>query len=289
MRSPRTCAEIAAARIGGDVQDDLAVGPRQGRVISRFRYGVNLLLDGAGGRWMTVQHPCVGLHPWAIETPAGVPETAEGEAVQWDGTTLRFGGTHIRVATAVRVDLWVPVYDATAYGRAHERWQRLARVASAVTSAARQDPLHEGIGDILRAWHASGRGRLLCGLIGRGQGATPYGDDVLTGMLAGLWALSRVLPAATRQLVRLRSQTCCPAALVATTRPSAQTLRAAGAGRVCEALRTLLCGLSSADPAASGEAAYRRVAELGCSSGAGLLTGLGHILWTTPRWMTECR
>jgi len=118
---------------------------------------------------------------------------------------------------------------------------------------------------------SSRAGRALLDLVGLGPGATPSGDDVLVGLVAGLHGAGT--PFAEAVLSWLRAE---PAATWARTTPlSAHLLRDALDGDVADPLATFVSLL--ADPGASADAlANARTAVLatGATSGADTCVGL---------------
>ncbi len=97
----------------------------------------------------------------------------------------------------------------------------------------------------------------LCGL---GPGSTPLGDDLMVGVLAGLW---RVAPHLVPDLGDLRSRT---------TPTSAEMLRHATANAFPEPLAELVNRLDATKPP------VQPLLELGASSGAAMLAGLRALL-----------
>jgi hypothetical protein len=107
----------------------------------------------------------------------------------------------------------------------------------------------------------------VCDLVGRGEGLTPLGDDVLCGWLAAHRALGIATPAVDDAVRR---------ALPRTTTLSATLLECALAGEVADLVGAYLRALG-ASRAASGDtvtSARGALTTLGHSSGAGLAHGV---------------
>lgn len=105
-------------------------------------------------------------------------------------------------------------------------------------------------------------------LIGLGEGLTPSGDDIVTG-LAFLAAhpgmrLNRIVPALARTVREASART---------TELSLVTMRAALEGRGRQSMHDLARALATGDSAALADSA-RRILAIGHSSGADILTGL---------------
>jgi hypothetical protein len=106
-------------------------------------------------------------------------------------------------------------------------------------------------------------------LVGRGEGLTPYGDDVVCGALLGLRATGEVRAGELAEQVRAFDLE------ARTTALSAALLRCAADGwcvpEVAAAVSALSCGRRV-------EATCRRLRAVGHSSGRGLLAGLFTVL-----------
>jgi hypothetical protein len=109
----------------------------------------------------------------------------------------------------------------------------------------------------------------LTALIGAGPGATPTGDDVVVGILAGFHALARTDPNSA-DASRAIAADLAPL-LPRTTRPSGQELAAAADGRFSTRLHRLVA--ATADPAAAGHVALA-ASRWGATSGRDLASGL---------------
>jgi hypothetical protein len=108
-------------------------------------------------------------------------------------------------------------------------------------------------------------------LAGLGYGLTPAGDDFLLGMMAALWLLGEreTLPAIAHAAAR-------------TTTLSAAFLTAAAQGQFIEAWHGLAHALHRQDDA-GGQAALRRIAAFGGSSGRDALAGFAVTLLSHAR------
>jgi hypothetical protein len=130
----------------------------------------------------------------------------------------------------------------------------------------------EGLGAALAAADAAGVLAAAGGLIGKGPGLTPLGDDVLTGAVAGSWLLGEAVN--NQALLHLLTGVIpgiCALARERTTALAATLLRHGCRGEVDDASAALLLALCGrGDP----EAALDALLALGHSSGTGLATGL---------------
>ena len=265
---PRTLTAIASVR----VRDLLTGSSQQAEVVAT---GPSAVYLSVGGVLLAVVAPAGVRLPCAVVL-AGHPRltVAAGDAVVVGGDAVAgmlVAGEAVTLAVARWFDPHVQLaaYDAAA----------VARLAATVGAAGPggADPLVEtGAVDAL-AGALAGTAELteaVAGLVGRGTGLTPAGDDVLAGALAGLCAVGD--DAATR----LRDEV---AAAVGTdgrrtTRLSAALLEAAGDGAVIpqaeRVLRALAAGPMQVD------AAVPALLAVGHTSGwhlaAGLAVGASH-------------
>jgi hypothetical protein len=179
----------------------------------------------------------------------------------------------------------LPIWRAPALGDVAAPPERRARLTAAeraldAHAAARPEvrltlDLERLRGDLGRAL-ASGEEPALdaCveALVGRGQGLTPSGDDLLVGALA---FLARRSPTATRE----RLAAAISGRLDSTTTASRHYLAEAIAGRFSEPLALLADAIDAARPLLPVAAATRAALAVGASSGAdgarGLLTAAG--------------
>jgi len=113
-------------------------------------------------------------------------------------------------------------------------------------------------------------------LVGAGPGATPTGDDVLVGVLAGLDAATGVLlPASTALRARGAVQAALPRLLHRTTAPSGQVLAAAVDGQFGEHVHRLAGALTDPDAVPGAVDAAR---AWGATSGVDLASGMAMAL-----------
>jgi hypothetical protein len=151
---------------------------------------------------------------------------------------------------------------------------RLSDRLSAVEAAARNrawggsadmaDAIREALD------HPDTLGGVLAGVIGRGPGLTPAGDDVLVGILAVL--SRRAGPAAAGAADRLAGLI--PPLLPTTTYISGQLLLQAMRGLFARVVDELLSALTADSPPQRLNAAIRRVIETGATSGADTCMGV---------------
>jgi hypothetical protein len=138
------------------------------------------------------------------------------------------------------------------------RWFTPARVVRGALRSHAASP--EAVGSRVAGW----RDRL-----GEGEGLTPYGDDVVCGLMLGLIASDHEY---ADRLAREIRDTDLEAR---TTAVSATLLRCAGEGWCIPEVEELLDALSSHRGV---EPAVRRLLEVGHSSGRGLCEGLSSVL-----------
>lgn len=166
--------------------------------------------------------------------PNGCPEVSAGEGALWYGDRR------------VSVTRWLDPPNVLG------RHRRLRRVVSAASDR------------LARQWRS---------LLGRGDGLTPYGDDVICGAVLGLLASGDPRGAWLADEIR---GTDLPAH---TTTTSAALLRCAADGWCIPELDAVLRALSRGVPLAD---AVSRLLAVGHSSGHGLLTGLGTVVELEP-------
>jgi hypothetical protein len=206
--------------------------------------GVHLDLDGHAVGVLTTTAP--GL-PHALRTHPGWVTTGFGTTAYLEGGILHWGG---RALVTLRfVDVRAPRLEA-------------ARVLKASPAAAMGTPRPRGAGLVApRDEVGPVTPATVADLVGRGDGLTPYGDDVVCGWLALHRALGVPTPAVDDAVRR---------ALPRTSTLSATLLECALAGEVADAVGAYLRALATpAEPAA--RAALERV---GHSSGRGLAHGI---------------
>jgi hypothetical protein len=226
---------------------DLLTGPeRETHVLHRGEHALYLELDG----W------CLGLVsrsatavPCALVLPAASlgPVSSTVRAVAGSGRLRLYGANGVRsdVRVGRLVDSTVPRLAALPPAYVVRR-MRLA--AEAAVAELGNDPMH---GPELAAE----------GLLGRGSGLTPLGDDVIAGWTAAAYALGRPLPALETDPREL------------TTLFSATLIECARRGEVLPEFAALIRALNAGEPAPIDEASTA-LAAVGHTSGAGLLLGV---------------
>jgi len=212
------------------VADRLAAAPDGPLpVLHACAEGVHLDLGGRAVGILSTTAP--GL-PHAIRTHPGWVTTEVDRTTYLEGGILHWGGRAL--VTRRLVDVRAPRLDA-------------ARVLKTSPAAAQGTPRPRGAG--------------LVASIGRGDGLTPYGDDVVCGWLALHRACGVATPAVDDAVRR---------ALPRTTTLSATLLECALAGEVADAVGTYLRALGTPT-----EPAARAALEtIGHSSGRGLAHGI---------------
>lgn len=225
--------------------------------------------------------------------------------VTWGGRGLVPGGIELAAADAVRVrasvrqagprdlldlsawraaaaahaqvvDLRMPPVPLRREGVVRLRELLAADPAEAVPDVS-MDPVHQrcmapALADAVLDDDRAGIRELVDLLIGSGPGATPSGDDVVVGALAGLEAVTHhglLDERALRGHRRLRADVV--AASRRTTTPSRHDLLAAADGSFSERCRAIARGLGSREDAAAAHVSAR---SWGATSGIDLLHGL---------------
>jgi hypothetical protein len=267
---------IRAERIGGHAWQYLTTRSRKGWVVSSFSGGINLLFEG-GEAFVSVQTRAVPLHPWAVQVSGHLLQVDEGTPASFAGEEIEIGNTIISLGNAKIEPLCLPRFSNEEAKTALSRLPFLAQLIEEARRTLPPDPFQPQIDAILTRWHESNDPAGLPALIGLGAGATPSGDDVLVGILAGLSILEKVSRKEMQQLVRLRSgiqaggRSCTPL-------PSAQMLLAAcerSFGEpILEFIEEITLSTTSEDPLLE---KIRSVYQLGHHSGHSMLLGL-HIL-----------
>lgn len=240
----------------------LAEGPGSGTVVHA---GASAIYARVGGGLLGVVarravHAPIAV---AVDLPR-LTEVAVGSPAHLVDGLVHLGGLAIGVDRLTAVD--VPRVDPAGAARLQPR-------PADVEPARRQLPVQA-----LTAL-AQGDPVAVPQLLGRGDGLTPVGDDVLAGWLIGARAAGRTtrpVAAAVR------------AAAHRTTELSAALLSHAADGETIPELRGLLGALMS-EAAAPGavEAATARLLAVGHSSGAGLLLGVRLALCTASSTTRE--
>jgi len=262
---PRTTPYLVAARIGRSARVYLDRGPSAGRVVSQFRGGVNALLERGSSRALVVlQTDAVAFHPWGVAVDPDLSERVTvGNSVTAAPHRIQLGsGLAIDVAGAAVVDLRIERFTQLEARRARARLPFLSR------SVGEADPVPSEIARRLDGWRAGACPEHLVGLVGLGPGATPAGDDLLVGILAGL-AASPVGRAHGQGLRRRLDAVNLPQR---TPIGSAQAIRAAIGGAFPEPLVDLAAAARRGDDDAATRTLDHLV-RLGASSGRAMLVG----------------
>lgn len=243
------------------LSDDYPVG-------GRLTNGINLLLSPEEAV-VVVQNPDVPFHPWGIEVHRP-PDCARGDRVSVDNGRIAVGNSAILLSDATINELRLPAIDvggATSF---------LRRIPTGLGSGREfpHDAFHRSIDKILTGWEDEHEPSALLELVGLGSGATPSGDDILVGFIAGLSVFeggdSRLLSYLDGLRTDIRNRAASRTAL-----PSAQMLFAACDRTFAEPILELLSGLTD-ETTEEDEIRDRiaRVAQLGHRSGTDVLRGL---------------
>ncbi|WP_215816532.1 DUF2877 domain-containing protein [Pimelobacter sp. 30-1] len=235
------------AGAGGAALRDLLAGPvRVGTVLHSGREAVYVRVDE---RVVGVVARGAVHVPSAIATMlTALPEAAVGAPVPVGDGVVALPGLSVGVDRIVATDA-PALPDPAAAG------ERLALADPDLAVVRRQLP--EAALDAL----AAGDPAAVPALVGRGDGLTPVGDDVLSGWLVATRAAGRD-PRAVADAVRAQAHR--------TTSLSATLLADAAAGASIPPFRRLLLALGSGHEVAAAVAGLRAV---GHTSGAGMLLG----------------
>jgi len=264
---------VRVTRIGGAAFRYLADRPRSGRVVSRFSGGINLLFEN-GEAFVPIQTAAVPIHPWAIEVSGGPLIFPEGTLVSAEEGGLSVGNTHIPLSDARIEELSLPRPSGEEAAIARRDLPTLVRFVEEARKTRPPDPFQPQIDAILQRWHESNNPAVLLDLIGLGVGATPSGDDVLVGIIAGMSLFEHADGHIKEVLDRLRAGIR-ETARSLTPLPSAQMLLSACGRSFPEPFLALEESLTS--PSASEDDLLERterVAQLGRNSGIAILSGL---------------
>jgi hypothetical protein len=271
-------------------------GRFNGAVHSVFREACNIRVDD--GRMLTLLASRLGNVPHGVRVaaPPGFDfarQVAPTQRVGCRADVLRLaGGLSIDLGTArawhgelpaAGVDLTVEAV-ARAWRAAWRAWQRgRARADHTEVTALSRAVDHEVDHAAVRLARAAGALQLgeatsaLDRLVGRGPGLTPSGDDVIVGLLAGLW--SSVGERSVRRAFLNALGTAVTAAAAATGDISRIYLTHAAHGRFAEPLIVLMHHIGAGADRSAIEAAAAAALRVGHSSGGdgvfGLLLGLG--------------
>lgn len=268
---------------------DAALG---GTVLSAFEHAVNIETP-AGLVSILTETRC--LQPFAVRAACGTLQAhfAPGEQVLINADTLRTGRTAISLETAATVDLSVAhgMQSAIAgHSREHHSALDPAPLLSVLASGGESDGLSALVtrlksnvyADFLRprlprlfaavaAGEAAEAGEAAAAIAGCGIGLTPSSDDLLTGYMAMLHAMSAVgvlgnIAPVAREIAGRAAQK--------TNRISGAFLLQSGEGYVSEDVLHLLRLLYSDSDALQIKQAATRVAAFGSTSGSDMLTGI---------------
>ncbi len=252
-----------------------------GRVLSRFRTLINV--ETVGGRLLAVQVPGPPLSPFGLLlAQERVPEwPAPGTPTSVRGRWLRIGPLLIDVGFARPA----PVIEVVPPG---EDWQPL-RMAELLRPFAEQGAFgriggesqapgaatftRQAIHDLMdvviaRPVNLEAAERAAVRIMGRGPGATPSGDDLLVGLLAG-WMVCGPRRPASRRLIRALVEQ----AATRTTRLAEEFYYHLAHWRLSDPLAILL-GAVTAGTEPQVLAAARAMAEYGATSGLDTITGV---------------
>jgi hypothetical protein len=251
---------------------------RQGRILHLFAHTGNLVNEA--GRLLTLAQAEVGPGPFALTlSPSPAVScwarlTADCPVVV-DGDRLWLGSIQIDTVSAC---LWSPQPDWASL-RSSRCWTHLYRslwqhIAADSTMeqgmvARMAQPLSHHLHQLIQAIQAadvplvaSAAGQLA----GLGPGLTPAGDDMLMGVLYGLWA---TYPAERAQAL---AQVIAAAAAAKTTTLSTAWLQAAAVGEAAAAWHDLVRALAEGRETAVIQAT-QRILQTGHTSGYDALTG----------------
>jgi hypothetical protein len=255
-----------------------------GVVHSVFRQACNLRTDD--GSLLTLLAPQLGNAPHGIRV-AAPPKLAfsdhlrPGQRVGCRAAVLRVAGADFAVDLA-GAERWQSGLEtlATDLGRPEVAlaWQ-VAWQALAHERRRRADPLTEAVDARGLALARAGRALstpeaalAIRALIGCGPGLTPAGDDLIVGLLAGLWSTRGDDPARRRFLEGLA--VIVTATAEATGEISRAYLQHATRGSVAEPLATLAARIAEGASAAAIERASTAALCVGHTSGGDAVLGL---------------
>lgn len=260
MPPPTTSAALPAARVAGAGSPALRTllqGPSAtGTVVHAGAHAVYARFPGG----------VVGvLARSAVHVPAAIsttllrlPAVAVGAPARIGDGTLEVGPLRVGVDRLVATDV-PPLPDPLAAAT------RLAAALPDLTVVRRQLPA-AALDDL-----AAGDSTAVAALVGRGDGLTPVGDDVLAGWLVAGRAGGREIEPVAAAVA---------AAAHRTTDLSASLLAHAADGSAIPPFRALLLALAAA---ADLTPAVERLVAVGHTSGAGMLLGAALALPSVPR------
>jgi hypothetical protein len=285
---------VAALSAGGQAPR----GRFNGAVHSVFHQACNIRLDN--GRLLVLLGPQLGNVPHGVrlDVPAGFGfsrQVAVGQRVGCRADVLRVAGGELSIdlgtAQAWRGELPAGGVDLTSpeVARAwRAAWRTLQqgrpRIDSRGVAFAAPAVELEGVrlARAVRLWQPDEAARALDRLIGCGPGLTPSGDDLIVGVLAGLWSTTGHDPERRAFLRDLCAVVA--AAAVATGDISRAYLTHAIHGRFAEPLATLAARICEGGDRGCVERATIAALRVGHTSGRdgafGLLLGLA--AWSVP-------
>lgn len=243
---------------------DVILGPRQDANWLGVCDSALYLLTESATVLAVVTHDAVRL-PCAVVLPHRTSELPLTRIAQPSGyPTLTVGGGRIR---------WTgPAGDVTV--ECVRQWRPPA-VPTGVPQPSALSHLRRAVGCVdvglepvrvaalAQAGPAAAQASAAAGLLGRGPGLTPSGDDVLAGFLIGVRAFGASAPGVERTVADTSS--------IATTALSAQLLHSAMQGECVEQLSDVVRGLLNASLS---PATVLRLRAVGNSSGTALAHGL---------------
>ena len=281
---------LRAIRISAPIRELLTNGTRDGSVVSTHRAAVNLSLDGV---LVTVAHPQLGGLPMGISLAgqATLDRLALRPRMRVEGRADRvsIGDARLAIDLAAAAT-WSPLLPALDVIPAADRADRMAlsmRLARPLATAVGFGPLlgalaadaHTGDGlaaraaallasvlDALSGGEMSVAALRARELIGLGPGATPSGDDLLVGLMAGLAATGH--PGTKAFAGHVAAQ-----APGRTTQLGEAFLVHAGKLQFSERAQTAVVAMLAARPDRL-ESVIHETCRWGASSGTDLLTGL---------------
>ncbi len=257
------------ARRAGPLAAGALVGERHGAVAAIQSTSVHVLLDE--GPLISVLADASPLHAWAIVlpvVPAAFRLLNENDAVLHRDGVLTMGPIRIEMEDAEVPDLRL---DRRPRELKPERVAALARLLPERVGAP--GAFDGEIDSALERFRQGGESAALAAVLGVGEGLTPSGDDVLTGVLAGLDAAHRIGPEPGIQRDRLVAVlSSCPAR---TTRLSAQLLAAAATGRYPEPVLDVLEAIAPREILRGQlEHTVRDLVSVGHTTGSDVLRGI---------------
>jgi hypothetical protein len=239
-----------------------ALGGRVAAVQSR---AVLLLLDNGG--LVALLPAGAPLHPWAVSAALDATPIAEGTTVRVAAGVVAVGALRLPLSDFSVVDLRLPHHP----GKLPVAPRMRLQVAAADAGDAALD---EALLKNLSRFAAGGPVGDLAGLVGRGPGLTPSGDDVIVGVLVALDLVREAVPG-TAEVRQTLARVLAGGLTSRTTRLSAQLLSAAAEGLYAEPVLALVEALvDGAAPPGRLDGAVRGLLAVGHDSGAAMLRGI---------------